>query len=81
MPELNLEWTPHPEIPHVIHARYDGGGGREFLAAVELNRGAGQWDAALYRHNEVYGSWEGFRTRQEAMDAAAQGLTDILANP
>ena len=81
MPELNLEWTPHPEIPHVIHARYDGGGGREFLAAVELNRAAGQWDAALYRHNEVYGSCDGFRTRQEAMDAAAQGLTDILANP
>lgn len=80
MPELNLEWNPHPEIPHVIHARYDGGV-REFLAAVELNRGAGQWDAALYRHNEVYGSWEGFRTRQEAMDAAAQGLINNLPNP
>ena len=80
MPELNLEWNPHYEIPHVFHARHDGGG-REFLAAVELNRSTRQWDAALYRHNEVYGSWEGFRTRQEAMDAAAQGLTKNLANP
>ena len=81
MPEPNLEWTPHPEIPQVIHARYCGGGGREFLAAVELNRDTRQWDAALYRHNEVHGSWDGFRSRQEAMEAAAKGLIDILVNP
>ena len=54
MPELNLEWTPHPESPCVIHPRYDSGG--EFLAAVEFNRDACPWDAALYRHNEVHGS-------------------------
>ena len=72
--------APASRNPRVIHFRYDGGG-REFHGGEELKRDTGKWNAALYRHNEVYGSWEGFRTRQEAMDAAAQGLTKNMANP